>query len=125
MKYLINFKTFETVGFGDSVTGIGADEGTFDHTNSPVTRQHAEAFVDDLIKSQEKFLFKELGIKKPKLDGAELDSFYDQIRDKAIKYFTKHPHRMINTNEMDVKGIPVTNGAINDVNVIPKVTHGH
>lgn len=110
MKHLKKFDKFkESVGFGDSVSGIGADEGTFDHSNSPVLRQQVQAYVDEILYSnQSKIIFDALGLEQPKeLEGAEMDSMYDEIRDKAIKFFMKHPHKMVDIQEMDIKQTPI------------------
>ena len=62
MKYLKSFNKFESVGFGDNVSGIGSDEGTFDHSNNPVLKQQVERYVDSMLKSEITVLCKKIGI---------------------------------------------------------------
>jgi hypothetical protein len=104
MKYLINFKTFETVGFGSNITGIGSDEGTFDHSLSPVLKEKVKEYVERLINEQQfKILFEIIGKEVPKnVEAAEMDSMIDQVKDDVIAKLMKQPHKMINLDEIDV-----------------------
>jgi hypothetical protein len=104
MKYLINFKTFETVGFGSNITGIGSDEATFDHSLSPVLKEKVKEYVERLINEQQfKILFNIIGKKAPKnVEAAEMDSMIDQVKDDVIAKLMKQPHKMINLDEIDV-----------------------
>jgi len=127
MNYIKSYKLFtESIGFGDNVTGIGADEATFDHSNSPVLKQQVIAYVDNILYSNRgKLIFDLLGIEQPKdLEGAEMDDMYDTVKEKAIKYFMKHPHKMIDEEEMDVNPMPIDANSTN-TDGIPRVTHGH
>jgi len=95
MKYLKSFNKFESVGFGNNISGIGADEGTFDHSNSPVLKQQVERFVDSMMGNEITILCKKIGIKAPKdLQGSEMDDFADKVREKAIAFFMKNPAHM-------------------------------
>jgi hypothetical protein len=104
MKYLINFKTFETVGFGSDITGIGSDEATFDHSLSPVLKEKVKEYVERLINEQQfKILFNIIGKEAPKnVEAAEMDSMIDQVKDDVIAKLMKQPHKMINLDEIDV-----------------------
>lgn len=122
-----NFNSFkESVGFNDGVSGIGSDEATFDHSNNPVIKQQVIAYVDELLYSnQGKVIFDALGLEQPEeLEGAEMDSMYDEIREKAINFFMKHPHKMVDITQMDIKKMPISSGSTNN-DGIPRVTHGH
>jgi hypothetical protein len=123
MKYLINFKTFETVGFVSNITGIGSDEGTFDHSLSPVLKEKVKEYVERLINEQQfKILFEIIGKEVPKnVEAAEMDSMIDQVKDDVIAKLMKQPHKMINLDDINVEpmmlapntsntdGIPRTN----------------
>lgn len=126
MKYLKNYSLFkEAIGINDEITGIGADTGTYDHSNSPVLRLKVQEYVDGLLYSNQSILiFDALGLEQPKdLEGAEMDDMYDQIRDKAIKYFMKNPHKMREPGDIEVQeiGVEGDNVTIN-TDGIPRVT---
>jgi hypothetical protein len=104
MKYLKSFKFFETVGFGNNITGIGSDEATFDHSNSPVLKQQVENYVDSMLGSEITVLCKKIGVQAPKdLQGAEMDDFADKVREKAIAFFMKNPAHMDANNDREIK----------------------
>lgn len=104
MKYLKSFKFFETVGFGNNITGIGADEATFDHSNNPVLKQQVERYVDSMLGSEITVLCKKIGIQAPKdLEGSQMDDFESKVRDKAIAFFMKNPAHMDADNDVEIK----------------------
>ena len=104
MKYLKSFNKFESVGFGDNVSGIGSDEGTFDHSNNPVLKQQVERYVDSMLKSEITVLCKKIGIEPPKdLEAAQMDDFESKVREKAIKFFMKNPAHMDADDDKKIK----------------------
>lgn len=104
MKYLKSFKFFETVGFGNNITGIGADEATFDHSNNPVLRQQVERYVDSMLDSEITVLCKKIGVQAPKdLEGSQMDDFQAKIRERAINFFMKNPAHMDADNDVEIK----------------------
>lgn len=112
MKYLKKFATFEAVGFGNNITGadteIGSDNGSFDHSLSPVLREQVKEYVERLINEQQfKMLFKIVGKELPKdVKAAEMDNLIEQIKDDVIEKLMKQPHKMVNLDEVDV--VPMT-----------------
>lgn len=115
----------EAIGISDEISGIGSDNGTYDHSNNPVLRLQVQDYVDGLLYSNQAILiFDALGLKQPDdVEGAEMDDMYDQIRDKAIDYFMKNPHKMQEPDDIEVEEIPIEgdNIAIN-TDGIPRVT---
>jgi len=104
MKYIKTFRSFESVGFGNNITGIGSDEATFDHSNNPVLKQQVERYVDSMLDSEITILCKKIGIQAPKdLEGSEMDSFSDKVREKAIAFFMKNPAHMDANNDVEIE----------------------
>ena len=133
MRYIKHFEKFknenvmanaDNSGVDDDITG--PDTATFDHTHSPQLKLKVEEYVEQVLHSnQSKIIFDALGLEEPKeLEGQEMDSMFDDIKQKAIEYFTKHPHKMVNleddtrVNTMGMQGNPQNNP--NDR--IPKIT---
>ena len=135
MKYIKHFEKFigENVFANNSNSSIddeitGPDAATFDHSNSPVLREKVKEYVQQVLHSnQSKIIFDALGLEQPEVEGVELDSMYDDIEEKAIEYFIKHPHKMVDlddnsgaeANTMGIEGNPQNNP--NDR--IPKITN--
>ena len=134
MKHLKYFENFilenglanaDNYSIDDNITG--PDEATYDHSKSPVLKEKVKEYVKQALHSNKsKMIFDLLGLEQPKeIEGAELDSMYDEIEEKAVKYFTAHPHKMINLeddikiNKMGIEGNP--QNPINDR--IPKITN--
>lgn len=135
MKYIKRFEKYvsENVMANADNTSIddeigGPDEATFDHKDSPVLRQKVQEYVAQILHSNDnKIIFDALGIKQPDdVEGSELDSMYDEVEKKAIEYFIKHPHKMIDPDQNDVQqntmGI-VGNPQNNPNDRIPKITN--
>ena len=135
MRYIKYFEKFigENVGANNDNASIddeiaGPDEATFDHSNSPVLRQRVQEYVHQVLHSnQSKIIFDALGLEEPEdVEGVELDSMFDEIEEKAIEYFIKHPHKMVDLNDdgMQANTIGMQGNPQNNPNDrIPKITN--
>ena len=123
MKTFIKFNE----AMDDAITG--PDMATFNHEKSPVLKEKVKEYVQTLLYSnQSKVIFDALGIEQPKdVSGAEFDSMLAEVEEKAIKYFTRHPHKMQEVDEFSINqlGVSGTSGNNNNGNNngVPKVSN--
>jgi hypothetical protein len=61
--------------------------------HNPVIKQQATEYVDSVLKSNDfGQMFKVAGMTPPKeLKGEDMDSLFDEVREKAIEYFVNNP----------------------------------
>lgn len=88
MKWI---KTYETFVNDDN----RGEDTRFPELN-PVLKMTATEYVDSKMKTDEKFeLFKVAGVDpKQDLSPEEVDEMFDEVREKAIEYYTKNPEEM-------------------------------
>ena len=63
---------------------------------NPVVKQEATEYVESKLKSNEFVeMFHVVGMKPPKdLKSEEMDSLFDEVKEKAIEYFTENPEEI-------------------------------
>lgn len=87
MKWIKKYENF--------VTDNNRDTAAIDFLpkHNPVVRQQATEYVDDKLKSNDfADMFKVVGMEPPKeLKSDEMDSLFDEVREKAIEYFVENP----------------------------------
>lgn len=124
MKHIKSFNLFtESQGIMDEIRG---DDAKFDHSNNPVLKLQIKAKVEDLIKSDNtrKSICDEIGIELPKeVDGAEFDDMFDKLINVAIDYFMKNPHRLPETEEIEVDNIPTGQKLSDDRGHVPRTNN--
>jgi hypothetical protein len=124
MKHIKTFNLFtESQGIMDEIRG---DDALYDHTNDPVLKLQIKAQVEDLIRNDNtrKKICNEMGIEMPKeVEGAEFDDMFDKLIDKAIEYFTKHPHRLPKTDNIEVDNQPKGQKLSDDRGYVPRTNN--
>lgn len=124
MKYIKLYEDF----INDENRGQEA-AAEYDHSNSPVIREEARKYVQSILYSNEyKLIFDELGLEAPKeVEGQQMNSMFDEIEEKAIDYYVKHPERMSIELDTEVNKMAVTGGnnqTGNDLTSrVPVITH--
>jgi hypothetical protein len=87
MKWIKKYENF--------VTDNNRDTAAIDFLpkHNPVVKQQATEYVDDKLKSNDfADMFKVVGMEPPKdLKSEEMDSLFDEVREKAIEYFVENP----------------------------------
>ncbi len=94
------------------ITDLNRDSSALDYVprHNPVVNQEAQEFVDSLMHNNYEILFKVAGVEMPKdLDSNDMDPLFDDVREKAIKYFIKNPE-LIGKEDMVVKQFKVNGG---------------
>lgn len=109
MKWIRTYETF----VNDDNRG---DEIKYPELN-PVVKIEASEYVDSKLKSNEYMeIFNIVGVEPPSdINGGELDDIFDEVREKAIEYYTNNPeeiktpitHKTFNVNGGD--GVARTN----------------
>ena len=121
MKYLKFYEDYITGG------DEHRDDAQFDHSNSPVIREEAKKYVQEVLHSnQYKKIFIELGLEPPKdVEGQELDAMFDDIEQRAVDYFTKYPEKMTITQDDSISKMAVTGGNVGNslTAQVPVITH--
>jgi len=87
MKWIKKYENF--------VTDNNRDTAAIDFLpkHNPVVKQQATEYVDDKLNSNDfADMFKVVGMEPPKdLKSEEMDSLFDEVREKAIEYFVENP----------------------------------
>jgi len=87
MKWIKKYENF--------VTDNNRDTAAIDFLpkHNPVVKQQATEYVDDKLNSNDfADMFKVIGMEPPKdLKSEEMDSLFDEVREKAIEYFVENP----------------------------------
>lgn len=94
------------------ITDLNRDSSALDYVprHNPVVNQEAQEFVDSMMHNNYEILFKVAGVEMPKdLDSNDMDPLFDDVREKAIKYFIKNPE-LIGKEDMVVKQFKVNGG---------------
>ena len=124
MKYIKTFNLFtESQGITDDVRG---DDAQYDHQNNPVLKLQIKSKVEELIRNDNtrKLVCDEMGIEIPKeVEGAEFDDMFDKLTDKAIEYFTKHPHRLPEEDKLEIDNQPTGQKLSDDRGYVPRTNN--
>lgn len=105
MKFIRKFENF--------VNDLNREDQStsFVHSYNPVNKVEAEKYVDSVIKAGDwDILFKVTGTEKPKgeLSPEDFDEKFDDMREKAIKYFVENPKGI--GAEPAIKSLPKPSG---------------
>ena len=94
------------------ISDLNRDSSALDYVpkHNPVINQKAQEFVDSLMHNNYELLFKVAGMEMPKdLHSTEMDPLFDEVREKAIKYFIENPEQ-IGKEDSLVKQFKVNGG---------------
>lgn len=102
MKYLKSFNKFESVGFGHNITGMGSDEGLYNHKYNQNLRLKAKTYYDNMTEDMLKKLCKRLNINVPK-DLKDIDAFKSEKEKSIVDFLVENPSYMDMDNDVDIK----------------------
>jgi hypothetical protein len=90
---MIKIKKFENF-INDDIRDFGSTD--YVPKFNPAVNQKVIEYVDDKLKSNDFIdIFNAAGVKAPKdLKGEEMDKLFDDVREKAIKYFNENPEEI-------------------------------
>jgi hypothetical protein len=112
MKFIKTFESFHETGVDD---GIGEVVPEY----NPVLINKITEYVDDLAtRGQYHEVAKMIGMKIPKeVSSDDMDSFWEKIRDKAIKFLVNNPELIGKEIGFDVYKVPGGDGVSRTNNV--------